>query len=264
VTVEEGAAAAAVCALNALAVLEAALGSLDRVSRILTVTGFVASAPELPPAAGGGRRGQAGSWPMSSARPAATLRSAIGVAALRGAGRSRSRSSRRSRTEPAARPRLSSAGAGRARRSAGAGGPVRDGGGVHRGGRVATFTGSPHLLKTTWPDSVPPLWVPLPTKRTGSGVPWDRMERVAEPLPPDDERLVVVPWTTTVDRLPTFGPARGGERRVDRRDLGDGGRKRHRVADGGVVFLGRGESDPPAGVLGGQRARHAHCSRPGR
>jgi enamine deaminase RidA (YjgF/YER057c/UK114 family) len=47
VTVEEGAEAAAVCALNALAVLEAALGSLDRVERVLTVTGYVASAPDF-------------------------------------------------------------------------------------------------------------------------------------------------------------------------------------------------------------------------
>ncbi|MGH9122900.1 MAG: RidA family protein [Acidimicrobiales bacterium] len=43
VTVEEGARAAEVCALNALAVLEQALGPLDRVARVLTVTGFVAS-----------------------------------------------------------------------------------------------------------------------------------------------------------------------------------------------------------------------------
>ena len=47
VTVEEGAAAAAVCALNALAVLESALGTLDRVERVLTVTGYVASAPDF-------------------------------------------------------------------------------------------------------------------------------------------------------------------------------------------------------------------------
>ena len=47
VTVEEGARAAEVCALNALAVLERALGSLDRVARVLTVTGFVASAPDF-------------------------------------------------------------------------------------------------------------------------------------------------------------------------------------------------------------------------
>ncbi len=45
VSVEQGRRAAEVCALNALAVLEVALGSLDRVDRVLTVTGFVASAP---------------------------------------------------------------------------------------------------------------------------------------------------------------------------------------------------------------------------
>jgi enamine deaminase RidA (YjgF/YER057c/UK114 family) len=45
VTVQEGAAAARVCALNALAVLREALGTLDRIQRILTVTGYVVSAP---------------------------------------------------------------------------------------------------------------------------------------------------------------------------------------------------------------------------
>jgi enamine deaminase RidA (YjgF/YER057c/UK114 family) len=47
VSVEEGRAAAEVCALNALAVLEAALGSLTRVRRVLTVTGYVASTPDF-------------------------------------------------------------------------------------------------------------------------------------------------------------------------------------------------------------------------
>ena len=47
VTVAEGAEAAAICALNALAVLELALGTLDRVERVLTVTGYVASAPDF-------------------------------------------------------------------------------------------------------------------------------------------------------------------------------------------------------------------------
>ncbi|MFZ0666114.1 MAG: RidA family protein [Acidimicrobiales bacterium] len=47
VSVDEGREAAAVCALNALAVLEAELGSLDRIQRVLTVTGFVASAPDF-------------------------------------------------------------------------------------------------------------------------------------------------------------------------------------------------------------------------
>jgi enamine deaminase RidA (YjgF/YER057c/UK114 family) len=81
VRVEEGAEAAAVCALNALAVLEDALGTLDRVDRVLTVTGYVASAPgfhEQPAVVDGASRvlhdvfGDAGRH----------TRSAIGVAAL--------------------------------------------------------------------------------------------------------------------------------------------------------------------------------------
>ncbi|MGA2836116.1 MAG: RidA family protein [Acidimicrobiales bacterium] len=47
VGVEEGTEAAAVCALNALSVLEVALGSLDRIERVLTVTGYVASTPDF-------------------------------------------------------------------------------------------------------------------------------------------------------------------------------------------------------------------------
>jgi enamine deaminase RidA (YjgF/YER057c/UK114 family) len=47
VTVAEGARAAEVCALNALAVLEVALGNLDRIDRVLTLTGYVASVPEF-------------------------------------------------------------------------------------------------------------------------------------------------------------------------------------------------------------------------
>lgn len=45
VSVEEGTEAARWCALNALSVLAAELGSLDRIERVLTVLGFVASAP---------------------------------------------------------------------------------------------------------------------------------------------------------------------------------------------------------------------------
>ena len=45
VTVEQGYQAARVCALNALSVLEAELRDLDRIERLITVTGFVASAP---------------------------------------------------------------------------------------------------------------------------------------------------------------------------------------------------------------------------
>src|SRR5215218_3811881 len=45
VSVDKGAEAARWCALNALSVLRAELGDLDRVERVLTVLGFVASAP---------------------------------------------------------------------------------------------------------------------------------------------------------------------------------------------------------------------------
>lgn len=81
VSVEEGRAAAAVCALNALAVLEVALGSLDRVERVLWLTGYVASDPgfhEQPAVVDGASTllfdlfGRAGRH----------TRSAIGVAAL--------------------------------------------------------------------------------------------------------------------------------------------------------------------------------------
>jgi enamine deaminase RidA (YjgF/YER057c/UK114 family) len=81
VSVDEGAIAAEVCALNALAVLEQELGSLDRIERVLTVTGFVASTPdfhEQPTVIDGASRvlyaifGDAGRH----------TRSAIGVAAL--------------------------------------------------------------------------------------------------------------------------------------------------------------------------------------
>ena len=47
VSLEQGIEAASVCALNALAVLEAALGSLDKIERFLKVTGFVASSPDF-------------------------------------------------------------------------------------------------------------------------------------------------------------------------------------------------------------------------
>ncbi len=45
VTIDDGANAARWCALNALSVLRAELGDLDRIYRVLTVSGFVASAP---------------------------------------------------------------------------------------------------------------------------------------------------------------------------------------------------------------------------
>lgn len=80
-TVDQGAEAARWCALNALSVLRTELGSLDRIERILTVLGFVASAPtftDQPPVVDGASRllyevfGQAGRH----------TRSAIGVSAL--------------------------------------------------------------------------------------------------------------------------------------------------------------------------------------
>jgi enamine deaminase RidA (YjgF/YER057c/UK114 family) len=43
VSIEEGVEAAGVCALNALSVLQLALGDLDRIQQFLRVTGFVAS-----------------------------------------------------------------------------------------------------------------------------------------------------------------------------------------------------------------------------
>jgi enamine deaminase RidA (YjgF/YER057c/UK114 family) len=45
IEVEQGTEAARWCALNALSVLRAELGGLDRVERVLTVLGFVACAP---------------------------------------------------------------------------------------------------------------------------------------------------------------------------------------------------------------------------
>ena len=81
VSVEEGAAAARVCALNALSVLRDGLGTLDRIARVLTVTGYVACTPSFkqqPAVIDGASRvlyeifGEAGRH----------TRSAIGVAAL--------------------------------------------------------------------------------------------------------------------------------------------------------------------------------------
>lgn len=46
-TVEEGKEAARLCALNALAVVRAATGSLDNVVRVVQLTGYVASAPDF-------------------------------------------------------------------------------------------------------------------------------------------------------------------------------------------------------------------------
>src|SRR5690606_23198988 len=46
-SVEDGQAAARLCAINMLATLKAALGSLDRVARIVKITGFVNAVPDF-------------------------------------------------------------------------------------------------------------------------------------------------------------------------------------------------------------------------
>jgi len=81
VTVEEGREAAAVCALNALSVLEVALGSLDRIERVLSVTGYVASAPDFhqqPAVVDGASKVLADVFGEAGRH----TRSAVGVAAL--------------------------------------------------------------------------------------------------------------------------------------------------------------------------------------
>ena len=81
VTVDEGAEAARWCALNALSVLRAELGILDRIERVLTVLGFVASAPgfdQQPAVVDGASRLLADVFGAAGRHS----RSAIGVAAL--------------------------------------------------------------------------------------------------------------------------------------------------------------------------------------
>jgi enamine deaminase RidA (YjgF/YER057c/UK114 family) len=46
-TLEQGVEAARICALNALSILKAEAGSLDRVTQLVRVEGFVASTPEF-------------------------------------------------------------------------------------------------------------------------------------------------------------------------------------------------------------------------
>src|SRR5439155_26526791 len=81
VTVEDGAEAAQWCALNALSVLQAELGSLDRIERVLTVLGFVASAPgfvQQPAVVDGASRLLSDVFGAAGRHS----RSAVGVAAL--------------------------------------------------------------------------------------------------------------------------------------------------------------------------------------
>jgi enamine deaminase RidA (YjgF/YER057c/UK114 family) len=80
-SVEAGTDAARWCALNALSVLRSELGSLDRIERVLTVLGFVASAPgfDAQPAVVDGASKLLHEVFGSAGRHS---RSAIGVAAL--------------------------------------------------------------------------------------------------------------------------------------------------------------------------------------
>jgi enamine deaminase RidA (YjgF/YER057c/UK114 family) len=81
VTVEQGAEAARWCALNALSVLHAELGGLDRIERVLTVLGFVACAAHFasqPAVVDGASRLLADVFGPAGRHS----RSAIGVAAL--------------------------------------------------------------------------------------------------------------------------------------------------------------------------------------
>ncbi|MEX1006758.1 MAG: RidA family protein [Acidimicrobiia bacterium] len=80
-TVEQGAEAAGWCALNALSVLRAELGNLDRIERVLSVLGFVACVQRFeqqPAVVDGASRLFAEVFGASGRHS----RSAIGVAAL--------------------------------------------------------------------------------------------------------------------------------------------------------------------------------------
>ena len=80
-TVEQGAEAARWCALNALSVLHAELGGLDRIERVLTLLGFVACVPgfaQQPAVVDGASRLLADVFGAAGRHS----RSAIGVAAL--------------------------------------------------------------------------------------------------------------------------------------------------------------------------------------
>ena len=80
-TVEEGTEAARWCALNALSVLQAELGDLERIERVLTVLGFVACAPgfeQQPTVVDGASRLLADVFGAAGRH----TRSAIGVSAL--------------------------------------------------------------------------------------------------------------------------------------------------------------------------------------
>ena len=82
VSVEQGREAARICALNALSVLADELGDLDRIDRLVTLTGYVASAPgfDQQPAVMDGA--SAVLFDIFGEPAGRHTRSAIGVAAL--------------------------------------------------------------------------------------------------------------------------------------------------------------------------------------
>jgi enamine deaminase RidA (YjgF/YER057c/UK114 family) len=83
ISIEDGQEAARLCALNGLAALSSSLGSLDRVTRVLKLTAFVASAEgftEQPQVANGASQLLIDLF-GHNARPA---RAAVGVAELPG------------------------------------------------------------------------------------------------------------------------------------------------------------------------------------
>ena len=104
-TVEQGAEAARWCALNALSVLRAELGGLDRIERVLTVLGFVASRAGLRAAARGRRRREPAARRRVRRRRAVTAVPRSVSPRCRAAARSRSRSRSRCATDAARRLR---------------------------------------------------------------------------------------------------------------------------------------------------------------
>lgn len=81
-TVEQAAAQAAICTVNALAAIKSKIGSLDRITQVVKVVGFVASTPEFTqqPAVINGASELLGKAFGPSI--GAHARSAVGVAAL--------------------------------------------------------------------------------------------------------------------------------------------------------------------------------------
>ncbi|MCX2750452.1 RidA family protein [Arthrobacter sp. MI7-26] len=82
VTVDEAKNQAAICAVNALAAIKAAIGSLEQITQIVKVVGFVASTPEFTqqPAVVNGASELLGE--VFGPAIGAHARSAVGVAAL--------------------------------------------------------------------------------------------------------------------------------------------------------------------------------------